>query len=72
MNNDYKKIIKTLNLTKHPEGGYYRETYRSEAIIPKTVLHHTYSGDRNLATLIYYMLVNNDISCFHRLRSDEI
>jgi predicted cupin superfamily sugar epimerase len=67
-----ESIIKKLNLIKHPEGGYYRETYRSEGIIPKSVLPDTYSGNRNYATLIYYMLVGNDISCLHKLPSDEI
>jgi predicted cupin superfamily sugar epimerase len=69
---DYKKIIEKLNLVKHPEGGYYAETYRSERIIPKSALNEGYSGERNYATLIYYMLTGNDISCFHKLRSDEI
>jgi len=68
---DYKKIIEKLNLVKHPEGGYYRETYRSEGIIPKPVLSEKHTGDRNYSTLIYYMLVGNDISCLHRLPSDE-
>ena len=68
----HKKIIKSLKLIKHPEGGYYRETFRSESIIPKSILHKTHKDDRSFATLIYYMLVNDDISCFHRLRSDEI
>ncbi len=57
---------------KHPEGGYYRETYRSEGIISENVLPDKYTGDRNYSTLIYYMLTENDISCFHRLPSDEI
>lgn len=69
---DYKNIIEKLKLVKHPEGGHYIETYRSGGIIPKSVLSEGYSGDRNYATLIYYMLTGNDISCFHRLRSDEI
>ena len=67
-----EEIIKKLNLSKHPEGGYYIETYRSEGIIPGSALPRIYSGDRNHATLIYYMLVGNDISCFHKLKSDEI
>jgi hypothetical protein len=68
---DYKKIIEKLNLVKHPEGGYYKETYRSEGIIPKSVLSEKHTGNRNYSTLIYYMLVGNDISRLHRLPSDE-
>lgn len=54
--------VEHLGLEKHPEGGYYRETYRSEK---------TYEG-RNLATSIYYLLPGNKVSRFHRLRFDEI
>lgn len=65
-------MIKSLRLIKHPEGGYYRETYRSPGIIQKNALPDVYTGDRNYTTLIYYLLVENDISCLHRLPSDEI
>ena len=68
---DYKTIIEKLDLKPHPEGGYFSETYRSDGIIPKDALGGSYSGDRNYSTLIYYLLNENDISCFHRLLSDE-
>jgi hypothetical protein len=54
--------IEKLQLTRHPEGGYYRETYRS---------HLMYEG-RNLSTSIYYLLPGDKHSRFHRLRYDEI
>jgi len=63
-------IIKNLDLTAHPEGGYYRETYRSSGIIPAGALH-SFIGDRYYSTAIYYFLERGDFSAFHRIRSDE-
>ena len=60
-------IISQLNLKEHPEGGFYAETYRSHF---KSLNQENCS--RNLSTIIYYLLEANDISCFHRLKSDEI
>lgn len=64
--------IDKLELIKHPEGGYYRETYRSEQLISPPSLDSIYSGNRNSCTAIYYLLSGQDFSAFHRLRSDEI
>jgi len=49
------------------EGGYFIETYRSEALVP-------YASGRmkNLATLIYFLLPSGKYSKFHRIASDEI
>lgn len=63
---DLNYIIKELNLMPHPEGGYFSETYRSDAVIPAA------SGERNVSTAIYYLLRSKDISRFHRIRSDEV
>ncbi len=64
--------IKKLNLTKHPEGGYYKEVYKSEGNIEKMALPARYSGERSFATSIYFLLKEDDFSSFHRLQSDEI
>jgi len=64
--------IEHLNLEPHPEGGFYREIYRSGEKIPRNVLPDRYSGDRTFGTSIYYLLRSEDISHFHRLKSDEI
>ncbi|MDO9542407.1 MAG: cupin domain-containing protein [Kiritimatiellia bacterium] len=64
--------IKRLRLQPHPEGGYYRETYRSPEIIAKAHLPKRYNGKRPFATAIYFLLSNNQFSAFHRLKSDEI
>lgn len=64
--------IRQLRLHPHPEGGYYRETYRSPEIIAKTDLPKRYKGKRSFATAIYFLLHGNQFSAFHRLKSDEI
>ena len=69
MNDKVEKLIQSLNLSPHSEGGYFRETYRSTEtayISPK------YQGLRNLNTAIYYLLTKNDISKFHKLKCDEM
>jgi uncharacterized protein len=60
-------IISTLAMLPHPEGGYYKETYRS-----KETCVNANNAQRNLGTAIYYLLENNDKSHFHRLSSDEL
>lgn len=67
-----KYWIKRLRLRPHPEGGYYRETYRAPEIIAKSNLPKRYKGKRALATAIYFLLRGNQYSAFHRLKSDEI
>jgi predicted cupin superfamily sugar epimerase len=59
------EIISTLKLSKHPEGGYYKETYRSNEEM------ETDRGKRNVSTAIYFLLEENDRSKFHRIKSDE-
>ncbi len=64
--------IKHLNLQPHPEGGFFRETYRSHLEIDHNMLSVGYSGSRKLSTSIYYMLRSEEISRLHRLQSDEL
>jgi uncharacterized protein len=64
--------IDKLNLIAHPEGGYYRETYRSELAIAKAALPPRFSGPRLVSTAIYFLLEGENFSAFHRLRSDEL
>jgi predicted cupin superfamily sugar epimerase len=64
--------IKSLKLLPHPEGGYYRETYRSDISIPDSELPDSYSGRRSAGTSIYYLLKGGQRSLLHRLKSDEI
>jgi predicted cupin superfamily sugar epimerase len=64
--------IKALDLAPHPEGGHYRETYRSVENIPQAALPRRYGGDRRFSTAIYYLLAGREISALHRIKSDEI
>lgn len=65
------ELIRNLQLAPHPEGGWYRETYRSEESIPAGSLPARYSGARSFATAIYFLLEAGQFSAFHRLASDE-
>jgi len=65
-------IIKHFNLIKHPEGGYYKEVYRSKGHIPAEVLGEPFKGDRNYATSIYFLLKSDEFSAWHRIKQDEI
>ena len=63
--------IDNLELLKHPEGGYFKEVYRSDEIHEKHALAGRYGGDRNYATSIYFLLEGHEFSSFHRIQSDE-
>lgn len=65
-------LIRTLGLSPLPwEGGWYRETWRSQATIPQDALPADYSGSRSAGTAIYYLLTPDTVSKMHRLPSDE-
>lgn len=63
--------IEKLKLEKHPEGGYFKEVYRSEEKLDADSLPARYSSDRNMATSIYFLLKGDEFSSFHRIQSDE-
>lgn len=65
-------IIKSLSLLPHPEGGYYKETYRSTESIPQSALTNNINGDRNFCTGIYFLLTSDNFSAFHRIKQDEM
>lgn len=58
--------IHHLDLFSHPEGGYYKEVYRSAEHCP------TPRGLRACMTSIYFLLEYGNFSAFHRIASDEI
>ncbi len=66
-----EEVIRLLQLEPHPEGGYYRETYRSDVFLTRGLPQH-YQGGRNASTAIYFLLDALSFSAFHRLKSDEI
>lgn len=56
--------VKQLQLEPHPEGGFYKQTYKSEEEVP--------GKGRVLYTSIYFLLEAGNVSHFHRLKSDEL
>ena len=65
------ELIRALNLQPHPEGGWYRETYRTKEAIAPGDLPERYAGPRSFATAIYFLLTSATFSALHRLKSDE-
>ena len=68
MDKDSTYWIRKLNLQKHPEGGYFVESYRSV----ESVNLPRYDGPRHVCTAIYYLLVGDEFSSFHVMKSDEL
>ena len=62
------QLIDVLKLEPHPEGGYYREIYRSAS----RVRPDDERSERAAATTIYFLLVEGTHSRWHRVRSDEV
>lgn len=67
-----QEIINKFELTEHPEGGFYKETYRSNGIIKNENLTDAFVGDRNYSTSIYFLLTSEKFSAFHKINQDEI
>lgn len=61
-------FISGLHLSRHPEGGWYKEIYRSdlEVAVPWS------AGKRSACTSICFLLESADFSSFHRIKSDEL
>ncbi len=60
-------LIRRLDLLPHPEGGYYRETYRAADSVTRAD-----GASRSASTAIYYLLCDGAWSTWHRIRSDEL
>ncbi|KAH9586156.1 Cupin domain of unknown function DUF985 [Trypanosoma melophagium] len=58
--------VKNLDLSPHPEGGYFRQVLCSDAMMS------TPRGERMHYTSIYFLLTHNNPSHFHRIQSDEV
>ncbi len=69
---DSKFWVKKISLIPHPEGGFYKEVYRSAEAASAESLPERFSTERNYSTAIYYLLESGDFSAFHRIKSDEI
>lgn len=66
VNTEARAVIERLSLAPHPEGGFFRETFRA----PFTV--QTGTGERAASTAIYFLLPAGTFSALHRVRSDEV
>jgi len=66
MHPEAARIQAALDLAPHPEGGWYRETFRSPQ--PVTTAR---GATRSAATAIYFLLTSEAFSAFHRIASDE-
>ena len=72
MSSKAEYYIEHLNLQKHPEGGYFKETYRSEEKFVVNDQDDSFPANRNYSTAIYFLLKSDEHSKFHRIKSDEI
>ncbi|MDP5169062.1 MAG: cupin domain-containing protein [Bacteroidia bacterium] len=66
-----ENLIQDLGLLPHPEGGWYKEVYRSEDRLLKAGLPDRFPGDRVASTGIYFLISSDNFSAFHRIRGDE-
>jgi predicted cupin superfamily sugar epimerase len=66
MDDDARALVEALGLVPHPEGGFFRETYRSP------LATRVRQGDRAASTAIYFLLPAGSLSALHRVRSDEV
>ena len=64
--------IDHLKLSPHPEGGYFRATYKADLTIARGALSSTFGGNRAASTAIYFLLEGKDFSAFHRIAADEV
>jgi uncharacterized protein len=63
-----KELIDSLGLQPHPEGGWYRQVYKSA----ERVTRQADGADRTALTTIYFLLVEGTSSAWHRVESDEV
>jgi uncharacterized protein len=73
MDDAVKRIVERFELVPHPEGGFFREVYRSTLTLDHPGVPKGFAPERSAGTLIYFLLSGSDFSAFHRVRwSDEI
>jgi predicted cupin superfamily sugar epimerase len=66
-----EKLIAHYSLLPHPEGGWYKETYRSTNNIIQNALPSNFTEGRVFSTAIYFLLEQGNFSAFHKIQSDE-
>jgi predicted cupin superfamily sugar epimerase len=65
-------LVRQLGLLPHPEGGYFRETYRAVEDVASLALPQRFGGDRSISTAIYFLLEAGQCSHLHRIKADEV
>jgi len=66
------QLVKQLELQPHPEGGFFRVTYRDKGVIPHQALPKQFNGSRSYSTAIYFLLPQGKFSALHRIHADEV
>jgi predicted cupin superfamily sugar epimerase len=61
-----------LDLSPHPEGGWFRETWRSDLTFGQSALPQDYNGPRSAGTAILFLLMPGQQSAWHTVRSAEL
>ena len=64
--------VRRLDLAPHPEGGWFRETWRSDLALAESVLPPDYTGPRSAGTAILFVLMGDQQSAWHTVRSAEL
>jgi len=64
-------LIQRHGLEPHPEGGWYKQTYKSSELIAAETLPKRFGASRVFSTAIYFLLETGNFSAFHRIKSDE-
>ncbi len=72
MSPDAAHWIRALELAPHPEGGWFRETWRAGETVGAEALPPRFGAARSLGTAILYLLPAGGRSRLHRLRADEV
>jgi predicted cupin superfamily sugar epimerase len=67
-----ESLVQRYRMERHPEGGYFTETYRSTERVEKSALPERFGGTRHVSTAIYFLLVGEEFSSFHRIKADEL
>lgn len=67
-----QELVETLRLARHPEGGFFRETYRASESIARDALPARFGGARAFGTAIYFLIEDGDFSALHHIASDEV
>jgi len=64
-------LIQRYGLESHPEGGWYKQSYKSNEQIAARALPERFGTSRVFSTAIYFLLEKGNFSAFHRIKSDE-